>query len=127
MHERLILNTWFVWFSYIASVVVLLGAVAVLWSALRRPQSDFGRFGRAPWIGLQAAFLVVSTFGIVAQVFGYAGALPAGFFLAGGMLVLVVIIQQIAYLLRVVFPSPNRRAALAAPAHSDTEELSSDA
>ena len=128
MHEGLTLNRWFVWLLYGLFVGVLLAAIALVVSALRRPRTDFGALGRAPWLIVQGGLLLCSAFALLAGAFDLRFDLGPTQLAAVGLYLVVAVVQQIAYLLRVVYPSPNRRrAGISAPVHSDSEELRSDA
>ena len=114
MHGDLVFRGWFVTLMYVVVVLLWLGAVAVIVDCLRRPSSEFGALGRGPWVVLQSVFVVVSTFGFAASLLGFSKALPPAFAAALGALMILAAIQQVAYLLRVVFPSPARLSARAA-------------
>lgn len=116
MHGDLILRGWFVTAVWILTVAILAGATLLIIDSLRRPAADFGRLGRAPWVGLQAVFVVASVFGLVASLLGFAEALPPAFTAATGALIVIAAAQQFAYLLRVVFPSPARHETAPEPA-----------
>ncbi|MDP2183663.1 MAG: hypothetical protein Q8K99_14000 [Actinomycetota bacterium] len=92
------------WLLAILGFVLLAGAVAIVIDSIRRPRSAFGLTGRWPWIVVQAAFFGVTLYGMFVTP---AQSLSA----AMGLLTLVALVQQIAYLLRVVFPSPRRTRA----------------
>ncbi len=108
MHDTLLVQGWFFWLVYGVGFAIVAGAVAVLVSALRRPAGDFGRLGRGPWVVLQAVFLVLSALAVVASALKFSSALPQWFATILGVVVILAAIQQIAYLLRVVYPSPRR-------------------
>jgi len=110
VHGDITLGGGFVWVTYALSAAVVLGAIAVLVSALRRPASDFGPLGRGPWVLGQGGFLALSTLGFAASALGFGASLGMVFYTGLGLLVPLVVGQQVAYLLRVVYPSPNRRA-----------------
>ena len=110
MHEGITFNTWFIWLLYGLFAAVLLAAVAVVVSALRRPTTDFGRWGRAPWLVVQGGLLAVSVAAAVAGAVGAGSPFGAYASAAMGLLLVAAAAQQIAYLLRVVFPSPARHA-----------------
>ena len=109
MHGDLIVRGWFVWFVYAVTLLLLVGAVGVVFGALRRPLEDFGRWGRTPWVALQGVFLALAAFVLAATLLGFATALPTWFAGGLGFVVVAAGIQQLAYLLRVVYPSPRRR------------------
>jgi hypothetical protein len=111
VHDDIGLGGWFVWATYALSAAILLAAIAVLVSALRRPASDFGPLGRGPWLIGQGGFIVLSVVGFAAGLLGLSGSLGPVFLTGLRLLVPVVVGQQVAYLLRVVYPSPQRRAA----------------
>lgn len=92
------------WFLAILGFVLLAGAVAIVVDSIRRPRTAFGLTGRWPWIVVQSAFFGVTLFGMFVTPGQTLSA-------AMGVLTLVALVQQIAYLLRVVFPSPKRLAA----------------
>ena len=122
MHNGLTFNSWFVWVMWGFFAAVLLGAIAVVVSTLRRPEGDFGALGRAPWLVVQTALLAVSAFVVIAGAFDVPiqpG--PTGLAVMGVFLV-VAAVQQIAYLLRVVFPSPKRRASRTSSSDGDPGE-----
>lgn len=108
MHGDLVLSDWFVWLVYGLTLVLLIGAVALIVSAFRRPAGDFGRLGRWPWVAVQGLFLVMSTFAIVANLLEFGSAVPLWFTGGLGVAIVLAAIQQVAYLLRVVYPSPRR-------------------
>jgi hypothetical protein len=114
VHGDLILRGWFTTAVWVVTVVLLGCSLWLVVDALRRPATAFGQLGRAPWVGLQAVFLTASVFGLAASLLGFARALPAGFAVAVGVLIVLAAAQQIGYLLRVVFPSPARRSRLGA-------------
>ena len=125
MHGDLVFRGWFLTALYVLMVLLWLGALAVVVDALRRPSGEFGAFGRVPWIGLQSVFVVASTFGFVASLFGFSDALPPAFAAVLGVLMILAAVQQVAYLLRVVFPSPARlRARAAGPADASRASTS---
>lgn len=108
MHGALLVQGWFFWVAYGIGLVIAGGTVTVLASALRRPAEDFGRLGRVPWVALQAGFLALSAFAVVASAMEFSSALPRWFATLLGVVVILAVVQQIAYLLRVVYPSPRR-------------------
>ncbi len=108
MHDNLALRPWFVWLVYAVTLLLLAGAIAVIANALRRPASDFGRLGRWPWVAIQGLFIAFAAFAVAADVLEFGLALPSWFAGSLGGVVVVAAIQQVAYLLRVVFPSPRR-------------------
>jgi hypothetical protein len=110
VHGDLTFRGWFVTAIWLLTVILLAGGVLLIIDSLRRPASDFGRLGRAPWVVPQAIFVVMSVFGFVASILGSGKALPAAFAAVLGVLIIVAAAQQVAYLLRVVYPSPRRRA-----------------
>jgi hypothetical protein len=110
VHGDLLLRGGFVWLIDAVGLVLVAGAIAILVSALRRPLTDFGRLGRAPWVGLQTLFLVLAAFALVSSLLKFSSALPRWFAGIVGAVVVLAAIQQIGYLLRVVYPSPKRLA-----------------
>ena len=110
MHQGLTFSSWFIWLLYGLFATVLLAAIAVVASTLRRPRADFGPMGRAPWLVVQGGLLAVSAIAAVAGVLDVSLGFGSTASAAMGLLLLVAVVQQIAYLLRVVFPSPKRRA-----------------
>jgi hypothetical protein len=108
VHGDLVLRGWLPWFVFGSALVLVAGAVAVLVSALRRPAEDFGALGRWPWVLVQGTFVATSAFAAAANLLHFGRAVPRAFAGVFGVLLVVAAIQQIAYLLRVVFPSPRR-------------------
>ncbi len=108
MHGDLILSGWFLWLVYGVTLVLLAGAVVVIVSAMRRPTSDFGRLGRWPWVGLQGLFVALAAFVTATSITKVGPGLPAWFASLLGVVVVVAGIQQVAYLLRIVYPAPGR-------------------
>ena len=66
-------------------------------------------------------FLVLAAFDVVASAFKFASGLPKWFAGVVGAVVVLAAIQQIAYLLRVVYPSPKRLAQRDEQGESETE------
>lgn len=110
MHGDLIFRGWFITTVWVLTVALLACGTLLIIDSLRRPAADFGRLGRVPWVALQAAFVVASVFGFVASVLGASSALPPAFVATVGLLIVAAAVQQLVYLLRVVFPAPARRA-----------------
>ena len=110
MHSTLLLQGWFLWVVDGVGLVLIVGALLIVVNVFRRPLVDFGGMGRAPWIAFQTLFLVLAAFDVVASAFKFASGLPKWFAGVVGAVVVLAAIQQIAYLLRVVYPSPKRLA-----------------
>jgi uncharacterized membrane protein len=110
VHGNLTFRGWFITVLWLLTVALLAGGVLLIIDSLRRPASDFGRLGRIPWVVLQTLFVVVSVFGFVVSIVGFKTALPAAFSSVLGVLIVAAAVQQVAYLLRVVYPSPKRSA-----------------
>lgn len=92
------------WVLAALGFILLIGALAIVVDSLRRPRTAFGRAGRWPWIVLQAVFFGMTLYGmLVTPVPALLSAMSA--------LTLIAVVQQVAYLLRVVFPSPKRASA----------------
>lgn len=110
MHDSIGLSVIGIVFAVIAEYGPMVAALAVCIDAMRRPASDLqGSIpgGRWTWFAPNVAFLF-------AVALGYVGVRAT--VLSYGVLVLyaLVVVFDIAYLLRVVFPSPPRRAERAA-------------
>ena len=123
MPYDLALDGWLMYFIVPIVYITFAASIALVIDALRRPSSDFTRLGKVPWLLVQAMFFGLS----LVAVFGD----PGSSFKAGlGMLFLIAFVQQIAYLLRVVFPSPERQAArqpnLMMPKHTPEEHVAHD-
>ncbi|MDZ4063105.1 MAG: hypothetical protein U1E22_00380 [Coriobacteriia bacterium] len=93
------------WFLAILGFVLMAGAVVIVVDAIRRPRTAFGLTGRWPWIVVQAAFFGTTLYGMFVTPGQTLSA-------AMGVLTLIALVQQIAYMLRVVFPSPRRKAPI---------------
>lgn len=103
MHGE-ILNGWLVYVIIGFVYLSLAGALAVTVDTLRRPRRDFGRLGKAVWLVVQPLYLIGGVITLVADMGITYSTVVGGLFL-------IALVQQVAYLLRVVFPSPARVAA----------------
>lgn len=111
MHGDLSLAGWFMWVVYALSALLIVAAIAICVDVVRRPDSDLGSFGRLPWVVLQGVLIALTAFAFTTGLLSSGNALPSWFPGLIGLVVLAAMIQQVAYLLRVVYPAPKRRAA----------------
>ncbi len=116
MHSDLLVTSWFLWAIRVIGLVLVAASLGVLVGSSRRPADDFGPLGRWPWVIAQGAFLVLAAFSIVAQVLGFSRGLPSWFAMVFGVMIVAAGMQQVAYLLRVVYPSQKRRRTTEAAA-----------
>lgn len=122
MHADLNLQGWFLWLVYGVTLVLLACAVLVLVSALRRSASDFGRLGRWPWVALQGLFVSLAAFVVASSIIEIGPGLPTWFASLLGVVVVAAGIQQVAYLLRVVYPAPGRGGPTPSEKHPEASE-----
>ncbi|MDH4140754.1 MAG: hypothetical protein OEV43_09320 [Coriobacteriia bacterium] len=103
MHEAVSVG-WFGWVFLGIIGLLIVGALFVILNASRRPLGDFGRGGPWPWIVGQGVFLVALTY---SRLFGAGLTVVRLVFTT----MLFAFVQQITYLLRIVYPTPGRLAA----------------
>lgn len=101
MHGDLKLDGWLIYVVTAFMWITLAAALAIVIDVVRRPSTDFGRWGKIPWLFVQFVYLAM---GIIASITD----MGATFNATLGVLFFVALIQQVSYLLRVVFPAPTR-------------------
>jgi len=109
VHSDLLVTSWFVWAIRVIGLVLVAASLGVLVGSSRRPAEDFGPLGRWPWVIAQGVFLVLAAFSIAAQALAFSRGLPSWFATVFGVMIVAAGMQQVAYLLRVVYPSQRRR------------------
>lgn len=111
MHENVSLGGPVLWFFVFLFGVAFLGALFQLVDVARRRDADYGRFTRIVWLPLPLFFVLGVLVAVIGAYAGWQPVLQVGYGSVLSLLTVANLIQLPAYLLRVVFPTPERAVA----------------